>query len=70
LKYAQSKNSVKGEASNPVIVDTHKYYTFAEKHTSRSPQELIAEVSTELSQLDGSSGNVFDNKGDHRPDTL
>jgi hypothetical protein len=51
-------------------VDTHKYYTFAEKHTSRSPQELIAEVSTELSQLDGSSGNVFDNKGDHRPDTL
>jgi aryl-phospho-beta-D-glucosidase BglC (GH1 family) len=31
LKYARSKNSVKGKASNPVIVDTHVYYTFAEK---------------------------------------
>ena len=64
LKYAQSKNKVKGEATNPLIVDTHKYYTFAEKHTSRSPQELIAEVSTELRQLDGLNGNVFDNKGE------
>jgi aryl-phospho-beta-D-glucosidase BglC (GH1 family) len=70
LKYAQSKNSVKGDVSNPVIVDTHKYYTFAERHTSCSPQELIGEVAMELSQLDGSRGNVFNNKGDHRADTL
>jgi hypothetical protein len=28
---ARSKNSVKGKATNPVIVDTHVYYTFAEK---------------------------------------
>ena len=64
LEYAQTKNSVKGKASNPVIVDTHKYYTFAEKHTSRSPQELIAEVSKELSQLNDSNDNVFENKGE------
>ena len=68
LKYAQTKNSVTGKASNPVIVDTHKYYTFAEKHTSRSPQELIAEVSKELSQLNESNGNVFENKGEPRLD--
>ena len=65
LKYALSKNNVKREALNPVIVDTHKYYTFAEKHTSCSPEELIGKVSTELTQLDGSSGNVFDNQGRH-----
>ena len=69
VKYAQTKNNVKGKALNPVIVDTHKYYTFAEKHTSRSPPELIAEVSKELSQLDDSNGKVFDNKGESRPKT-
>jgi aryl-phospho-beta-D-glucosidase BglC (GH1 family) len=64
LKYAQRKNNVKGKSLNPVIVDTHKYYTFAEKHTSRSPHELITQVSEELGQLDGLNGNVFDNKGE------
>jgi aryl-phospho-beta-D-glucosidase BglC (GH1 family) len=70
LKYAQSKNSAKGEALNPVIVDTHKYYTFAERHTCCSPEQLIGEVSTELTQLDGSTGNVFGNKGTHHADIL
>jgi len=31
LVCARSKNSVKGKASNPVIVDTHVYFMFAEK---------------------------------------
>ena len=31
LKYARSKNRVKGMAAKPVVVDTHVYYTFAEK---------------------------------------
>ena len=63
LKYTASKNSVQGTPTNPIIVDTHKYSTFAEKDTSRSPQELIAQVSTELGELNGLTGNVFDSKG-------
>ena len=63
LRYSMEKNNVKDPQSNPVIVDTHKYYTFAEKDTSRGPQELISQVSTELLELSQYTGNVFDKKG-------
>ena len=63
LRYAMVKNSVKGPPSNPVIVDTHCYYTFADKDTSRGPQELISQVSTELLQMGQRTGNVFEHKG-------
>ncbi len=63
LRYALKMNSVKGAESNPVIVDTHKYYTFAEKDTSRGPHEIIGQVSTELTELNTTSGNVFENRG-------
>ncbi|OAL35707.1 hypothetical protein AYO20_05088 [Fonsecaea nubica] len=44
----------------PVIVDTHKYWTFDEKDTSRSPYEIIEQVKTELQELDPSLvGDVF-----------
>ena len=65
LRWSMEKNSVKGSASsNPVIVDTHKYYTFADKDTCRHPQELISQVSTELLELAQQQGNVFENKGE------
>ena len=63
LQYALVKNNVKGAQSNPVIVDTHKYYCFAAKHTSLSPQEIITLVSSELSELDKTSGDVFTKHG-------
>ncbi|EXJ63771.1 hypothetical protein A1O7_00106 [Cladophialophora yegresii CBS 114405] len=44
----------------PVIVDTHKYWTFDEKDTSRSPYEIIGQVKSELSELNASLvGDVF-----------
>ncbi|KIY00177.1 uncharacterized protein Z520_03862 [Fonsecaea multimorphosa CBS 102226] len=47
--------------SCPVIVDTHKYWTFDAKDTSRSPYEIIQEVKTqELHELDSTLvGDVF-----------
>lgn len=67
IRYAMGKNSVKTLLSNPVIVDTHRYYTFSEKDTSRSPQELIAQIPTELSEIAGTKGNVFEKKGWRKP---
>lgn len=70
LKYALKKNSVNGVASNPIIVDTHKYYTFAEKHTRLGPQELIAQAGNELFELNDTSGDVFTKKGRPFNETL
>lgn len=65
VEYAVGKNSVKVKTSNPVVVDTHRYYTFAEKDTSRSPQDIIAQIPKELSELERLRlrGNVFERKG-------
>ena len=62
LQYAKEKNSVH-QNHCPIIVDTHKYYTFSAKDTSRSPYDLIGQVWTELGELDAMSGNVFDHTG-------
>ncbi|OAP58052.1 hypothetical protein AYL99_07142 [Fonsecaea erecta] len=49
-----------GTQSCPVVVDTHKYWTFDEKDTSRSPYEIIEQVKTELQELDSTLvGDVF-----------
>lgn len=45
---------------NPVIVDTHKYYTFSEKDRAQSPQQIISRIPSELAQLDGKSGSLSD----------
>jgi aryl-phospho-beta-D-glucosidase BglC (GH1 family) len=63
IRYAIGKNGVKGRLSNPVIVDTHRYYTFAEKDISRSPQEIIAQIPRELSEMAALQENVFEKKG-------
>jgi aryl-phospho-beta-D-glucosidase BglC (GH1 family) len=63
LDYAMKKNKISDqEPMNPVIVDTHKYYTFTEAHRSKSPQEIIASVPGGLEPLKGLQGNVFDKK--------
>ena len=63
LRYSLDKNGIKGSLSNPVIVDTHQYYTFADKDTSRHPQELISQVSTQLLELRDIAGSVIDREG-------
>ncbi len=74
LQYALVKNNVNGVQSNPVIVDTHKYYCFAAKDTSTSPQEVVTRVLSELSELDELSGDVFTKQGTltycHLPELL
>jgi aryl-phospho-beta-D-glucosidase BglC (GH1 family) len=45
---------------NPVVVDTHKYYTFSARDRSQSPQEIIARIPEELIELDGKEGSLAD----------
>jgi aryl-phospho-beta-D-glucosidase BglC (GH1 family) len=60
VRFSRAYNNPSFPPKCPVIVDVHKYWTFDEKDTSRSPYEIIAQVQTELGELDGSLvGNVF-----------
>ncbi|TVY51703.1 putative glycosyl hydrolase, partial [Lachnellula suecica] len=53
-------NGRRGGPRNPVVVDTHKYYTFDEKDRSRAPQEIIGQIGGELGELDGKEGSLAD----------
>jgi len=66
ITYCRQKNNVNTSLMrNPVIIDTHKYFTFTEKDRAKSPQEIIQEVrNSQLSELNPhttKAGNVFDN---------
>jgi len=43
---------------NPVVIDTHKYYTFNESDRAQSPQQIIARIPSELKVLDGKGVTV------------
>lgn len=52
IKWSKSRDWRTGKIpSNPVIIDTHKYYTFAEKHRSQAAHELIRHIPNELNEL-------------------
>lgn len=52
--FSRAYNTVEGPPKTPVVVDCHKYWTFDEKDTSRSPYEIIEQVKNELPELDAS----------------
>lgn len=60
LDWANKRHCLKGGPSNPVVVDTHKYYTFSEEHRSKAPQEIIGSVGGALGQVDGKAGSLSD----------
>lgn len=57
LKWVESRRHRSG---NPVVVDTHKYYTFSEADRAKAPQQIIGLVFQELGEVDRHSGNVHD----------
>ncbi|KAI9837963.1 MAG: hypothetical protein M1819_006117 [Sarea resinae] len=61
LEYSNKKNSLNnGLGSNPVVVDTHKYYTFSDADKSQSPQQIIGKIPGALDAQNGKEGNVVD----------
>ncbi len=66
LTWAKNKNSVARESlKNPIVVDTHKYYAFADQDTRRAPQALVSQVNSDLHEAsnDALLGKVFDSGG-------
>ncbi len=61
LSYINNQNRLSNyQSTNPIIVDTHKYYTFSDFDRSQTPQEIIARLPTELNELNDKEGNVVD----------
>ncbi|KAJ9608450.1 Glucan 1,3-beta-glucosidase 3 [Cladophialophora chaetospira] len=60
VRFTRAYNNPSFPVKCPVFVDTHKYWTFDEMDTSRSPYQIIDQVKTELGELDSSLvGDVF-----------
>lgn len=59
VTWAQARNGITSD-TNPVVVDTHKYYTFTDADKAQSPQQIIRRVSGELEEMTSKAGNVVD----------
>ncbi|KAF2738797.1 glucan 1,3-beta-glucosidase-like protein [Polyplosphaeria fusca] len=61
VDYSLAKNVAypKGPTA-PVVIDTHYYWCFSDDHKRKSPQEVIVDVNSKLTQLDGKEGSVMD----------
>lgn len=57
LRWVESK---KHRSGNPVVVDTHKYYTFSEADRAKAPEHIISQVPHELGEIDKYAGSVHD----------
>ena len=55
-----SNSNSNGSPTNPIVVDTHKYYTFSEADRAQSPEQIIARIPSELDEVSSRSGNVLD----------
>ncbi|KAF2875445.1 glucan 1,3-beta-glucosidase-like protein [Massariosphaeria phaeospora] len=61
VEYSLKKNvAYPSQPTCPVIIDTHYYWAFSDADKQKSPQEIIAEVNTKLTELDGKEGSVID----------
>ncbi|KAF2817610.1 glycoside hydrolase [Mytilinidion resinicola] len=61
LDYVGKKNvAYPDQPTCPVIVDTHYYWAFSDADKRKSPQAIIAEAKTKMSELDGKEGSVLD----------
>lgn len=50
----------KRRGGNPVVVDTHRYFTFSEVDRNQSPQQIIARIGGELEEIAGREGSLCD----------
>ena len=60
LTWANKRHAFAGGPTNPVVVDTHRYYTFSDADRSQSPQQIIRRIPGELGELNGKEGSLSD----------
>lgn len=54
VKWTKERNA-KGHFGNPVVIDTHKYYTFGDEHRKLAPQQIISRVPKDMVDTSGTS---------------
>ncbi|KUJ09149.1 glycoside hydrolase [Mollisia scopiformis] len=59
IPFMKNMNPTTAGALNPMIIDTHRYYCFSDADKALSPQQILATIPTELNEMDGMDGNVF-----------
>ncbi|KAL2067416.1 hypothetical protein VTL71DRAFT_1841 [Oculimacula yallundae] len=60
LDWTNGRRLLSGGPRNPVVVDTHRYYTFSDEDRSQSPQQIIGRLGAELEELNGKEGSLGD----------
>ncbi len=60
LSWTNKRQAFKTQPSNPVVIDTHNYYTFSDKDRSQAPSQIISRIPGELGELDGKEGSLSD----------
>lgn len=61
LDYVAKKNvAYPSNLTCPVMIDTHYYWAFTPEDKAKTPQAIINEASTKMSDLDGKEGSVLD----------
>lgn len=59
IGYSLRKNvAAPTKSINPVVIDTHMYWCFSDADKKKSPQDIVKEVPSKLSELDGKEGSV------------
>lgn len=60
LGWTNSRHALRGVPKNPIIVDTHKYYTFSDADRAKAPPQIISSIPNELNELSGKEGSLAD----------
>lgn len=59
VNYTLSRNVLSVDKPRaPVVIDTHYYWAFTDADKKKTPQQITAEASTRLKELDGREGSV------------
>jgi hypothetical protein len=60
VEWCNNRKAFGNWARNPVVMDTHRYFTFSEKDRSQSPHQIIGRTDGQLGEFDVKSGSLSD----------
>ncbi len=60
ISWSNKRHAFRQRPSNPIIIDTHRYYTFSDADRSQSPPQIISRIPSELREIDGKEGSLAD----------
>jgi aryl-phospho-beta-D-glucosidase BglC (GH1 family) len=58
LGWANKRHAFRQQYPNPIVIDTHRYYTFSDADRAQAPQQIISRIPQELAELDGKDGDL------------